>query len=227
MIEPQRVSSLGCGLFGGLVAFLVLGIAWGDIRFSLGVAGVAGTACAYLAKRVPIWGAPSAVISGKNFAEAERYAGVPYGIDLSLLRDAKISRRDKLSFGWIPVLLAFALLPSVWMLLALVLVPVGYVAYEVCGARRVAQLRDDRVDVVGTELVSWSSHGEERARIDLERPFTYEYVYKDECAAVYRLRQADAVLDFSSENADAPWLAKDLLKVEWPPVNRGARSFGV
>ena len=56
--------------------------------------------------------------------------------------------------------------------------------------------------------------------IDLSEPFTFEYRYKEQGVAIYRLHQYGDTLDFSSQDPLAEPLARDVLRVAWPPHGR-------
>jgi hypothetical protein len=56
--------------------------------------------------------------------------------------------------------------------------------------------------------------------IDRRLPYTYEFMYRADGGAVYRLRQGATRVDFSSENEGAEAVVRDVLRLEWPPVDK-------
>ena len=56
--------------------------------------------------------------------------------------------------------------------------------------------------------------------IDLEKPYTYEFLSRQNNFAIYRLRQGDSVLEFTSKEPVAEEVVTSHLGLEWPPTDR-------
>jgi len=79
------------------------------------------------------------------------------------------------------------------------------------------RLKGHTVQLDGDLLRQLDAQGRERGEIDLGRSFTYEFLYREEGNAIYRLRQGTSSIDFSSDLPEAEHLVKDVMKLEWPP----------
>jgi hypothetical protein len=119
-------------------------------------------------------------------------------------------------------LFALAVLPALLFILPLLLV--GYIRNELHGSRAWDRLQGHELRIVDHQLAQVTSDGELVGSIDLQHPFTYEYLLRQDCAAVYRLRQGIAVVEFTSAAKAAPWVARDVLGAEWPPIDRAVQD---
>ena len=193
---------------------------------------VGGVAIAALLRRyVGVSGDVPAILTGAWRRQAERYGGPPAEV-VPFLDGLSVSRRPKVPHRLMAVLLlagaALVLVGAAAPRLfagALALLAIGYFASVRRGAHALTRLAGHEVEVRSGRLVQLSPDGWPLGEIDLTRPFTYEYLAKGDCVAAYRLRQGAHRVELSSEARAAPWLARDVLRVEWPPVDRAIRDF--
>lgn len=128
-------------------------------------------------------------------------------------------RRDKVSLpgalALLAVLLAAFILPAGFLLLFAAALILPFLSF-----RHWRRLRDNQIELAGLELIERDPTGGVVARIDTRQPFTWEYVDKATGSAIYQLRQGNEALVFDSESPLALTLVKDLLRAEWPPMDR-------
>jgi hypothetical protein len=157
---------------------------------------------------------------GRLIAAAERRdSGAP---DLSIFH-VHVSRRDKVS-GRVAALWATVLVIALFVPYGIFVILGGAallaVALHLRNSSKWEQLRDHTVEIVDHELRQKNSTGKVVGRIDMARPFTYEYLDKATGFAIYQLRQDDQRLEFTSDVPMAKYLVRDLLRADWPPVDR-------
>ena len=106
---------------------------------------------------------------------------------------------------------------------ALVLCALVYVAPiaaglgdDYVGGRRLERLRDHRLAIREGQLHQTSPDGA-CTSIDLNTPFTHQYLYRADGEAVYRIRQGRTRLDFASSDPLASEVVQDVLGLHWPP----------
>jgi hypothetical protein len=173
---------------------------------------------------------PGSALTANAAEEARRYSGPPRELTPELRSGLQVSRRSKLQtvpaligcFGCFVVVLALAVPPALLFIFPLLFI--GYIRNELRGSRAWDRLQGHELRIVDSHLPQVTSGGELVGSIDLQHPFTYEYLLRHDCAAVYRLRQGLAVVEFTSAAKAAPWVARDLLGVEWPPIDRAVQD---
>src|SRR6266850_5248046 len=67
-------------------------------------------------------------------------------------------------------------------------------------------------------LIENDSHGQEVARLQLNKQFKAECVSEGYDNAVYKLIQGDTRLRFSTQTPGAKYVVTDILKLQWPPA---------
>ena len=82
------------------------------------------------------------------------------------------------------------------------------------------RIRGHTIEVDGDLLRELDAQGRERATIDLTRAFTYEFLYRAQGTAIYRLRQGRSRVDFSSDLPEAEYLVREVMELEWPPQDK-------
>lgn len=224
--SPPSIGATGVACSAGIV---VATIAWTVSTRPLAsvVAGLATFAAIWAAsKRMAISLVPSAAIAGTAAEEEARYSGPPGELPMSLQRGRPPRRRAKIQSAGAAVLILCALILGGGFLM-LPTIALVYVAREIYGAQVCARVSGVDASLAGPFLVQQLPSGADGSRIDLRWPFTYEYLFKDDCSAVYRLRQGKSTLDLPSAAQAAPWVARDVLGVEWPPRNKPAYHPGI
>ena len=78
-----------------------------------------------------------------------------------------------------------------------------------------------RLELEGNRLRQLErSSGALVAEIDLQKPYTYEFLSRQSNFGIYRLRQGDSVLEFTSKEPVAEEVVTSHLGLEWPPADR-------
>ena len=170
---------------------------------------------------------PGTALTGDSAEETRRYSGPPRELTPELRSGLRVSRRSKLQTGSaivVTFLVLLALIIPFGFLALPPLLAIGYIRNELRGSRAWDHLQGHELSVVDNHLTQVTSSGELVGSIDLQHPFTYEYLLRHDCAAVYRLRQGLAVVELTSAAKAAPWVARDLLGVEWPPIDRAVQD---
>lgn len=85
-------------------------------------------------------------------------------------------------------------------------------------------IRGHSLRVSDSHVTEIDEFGRDLDSIDLSRFFTYEFLYRGEGNAVYRLRQGKARVDFGSEVPEAKHLVRDIMGLEWPPRDKALPS---
>src|SRR5258705_7695902 len=109
---------------------------------------------------------------------------------------------------------AWFVLPN-YFLLASVTIAVSY-AFSVIW--RFAIIDTYEVRIKDEWLIEFDSHGQEVARLQLNKPFEAECVSEGYDNAVYKLIQGDTRLRFSTQTPGAKYVVTDILKLQWPPA---------
>jgi hypothetical protein len=91
------------------------------------------------------------------------------------------------------------------------------------GSRRMDALLGCTLSIDGQQLVQRRPDGSQFS-ISVTRPFTYQYLYRADDVAVYRLRQRGVKLDFASTDPLAETVVSEVLRLHWPP--RAIRAAG-
>lgn len=210
MLPDAPASSFYVGFYClGILLFLVRRLVWKLLP---------GVARSWIAENIQL--RDSFDTFGRLIADAEkRDPGAP---DLSIFH-AHASRRDKVS-GRVAALWAAVLFIALFVPYGILVILGGVTLLAVVLPLRKSskweQLRDHTVEIVNHELRQKNSAGEVVGRIDIARPFTYEYLDNATGFAIYQLRQDDQRLEFTSDTPMAKYVVRDLLRADWPPVDR-------
>jgi len=205
----------------------MVGIFTQSWEWGLATLAVVGLGLLFVDRKFGIAIVPGTALTANSAEEARRYSGPPRELTPELRSMLHVSRRSKLQTGPAVVVTCLVLLalaiPAGFLALP-PLLAIGYVRNELRGSRAWQRLQRHDLRIANNHLLQEAPSGELLGSIDLQQPFTYEYLLRHECAAVYRLRQGLAVIEFTSAAKAAPWVVRDVLGAEWPPSDRAARD---
>ena len=69
-------------------------------------------------------------------------------------------------------------------------------------------------------LIEYDSSGQEKERLNLSKPFEAECLFKGYFNALYQLTQGETRVRFSARTRGAPYVVKDILQLQWPPIGQ-------
>lgn len=164
----------------------------------------------------------------RTFQRADPWTRIHWA---ALMAASLATQRSKLGpvvavFATAGFLIAFLLtaLTPLGYLLAIPIVLMAHVVSVIRLGRKQRQLLCLHLEIEGNRLRQLErSSGALVAEIDLQQPYTYEFLSRQSGFAIYQLRQGDSLLAFTSKEPVAEEVVTSHLGIEWPPT--AGRSF--
>jgi hypothetical protein len=119
----------------------------------------------------------------------------------------------------IVVLALLWIVPLIMSVVIMVAVPVA-LSYGLWAHHKMSLLENAIIEEHGSKIAKKDRFGNTEVEIDIKRPYTLTTPYIGYLEAIYRVKQNNQVLEFSTKTKDAEHLAKDVFKVkgEYPPI---------